>query len=123
MGILDLREIGRLLALLQLHVGLLPRRAVASELSPAPQLSIEGGCPHFRNFHFEQLLDGGLDLRLVGLERHFEAQRALVVFLLHALLGHQRASNHVVEFHFASASENFRAAASDSSTLLWPSSR
>src|SRR5271157_5375085 len=114
---LDLREIGRLLALLQLHVGLLPRRAVAREPSPATQLPVERGRPHFRDLHFEQLLDGGLDLRLVGIQRHFEAQRALVIFPLHALLGHQRAADHVVEFHFASASEIFRAAASDSSTL------
>src|SRR5580698_7241135 len=117
MGILDLRELRHLLAHLQLHVSLLPFGPIAGELTAAPQLAIEGRGTNFRHFYLEKLLHGGLHLRLISVERHFEAQGPLIVFLVHALLGNERTANYIKECHFASASENLRAAASEIRTF------
>src|SRR4051812_47786460 len=88
---LDLRKIRHFLPVLQLHVRLLPIGAVARETAPAAQLAFEAGGPHFGHLHLEELLYRRLHLRLVGRESHFEAQGALIVLLVHALLGHERA--------------------------------
>src|SRR5215469_2035309 len=126
MGMLDLRrlylrEFGNFFARLQLHVGLLPIRTVAREASAAPQFTFEGRGADFLHSNLEKLLDRGLHLGLVGFGMDLETQRSLVVFHVHALFRHQRAHENVINRHFASASENFRAAASLSNTLLWPS--
>src|SRR5208283_2186854 len=52
---------------------------------------------------------------------HLKTQRALLVLLGHALFGDQRLAQDFIDRHFASASENFWAAAWLSSTLWWPS--
>src|ERR1022692_4119864 len=121
MGMLDLRELRHLLALFQLHVGFLPFGAIARELAAPAQFAIEGSGTNFRHFHLKKLLHGGLHLRLIGAQRDFEAQGPLVVLLVHALLGDERAMNYFKDCHFASASENFRAAASEMRTFWWPS--
>src|SRR5580704_7678625 len=120
MGMLDLRELRHLLAHLQLYIGFLPLRPVSRELTAPAQLAIEGGRPNFRHFHLKKLLHGGLHLRLIGAQRHFEAEGPLIVFLVHALLGDERTMNYFKECHFASASENLRAAASEIRTFWWP---
>src|SRR5260370_20752403 len=120
---LDLLNVGDFLARLQLHVGLLPVRAVPGETAAPPQFAFERRGAHFIHLDLEQLLHRGLDLRLVGVGVYLEAQRTLVVFLGDALLGDERALNYFIEVHFASASENLRAAASLISTLLWPRRR
>jgi hypothetical protein len=91
------------------------------EAAAPPQLPLERGGPHFVNFYFEKLLDRGLDLCFVGVRMYLEAQRALGIFFGDALLGHERLLDYFIEVHFASASENLRAAASLMITLLCPS--
>src|SRR5260370_16190046 len=118
---LNLRKVGDFLPRLQLHVGLLPVRAVPGETAAPPQFAFERRGAHFIHLDLEQLLHRGLDLRLVGLGVYLEAQRTLVVFLGDALLGDERALNYFIEVHFAGVSGTFRAAASLISTLLWPS--
>src|SRR5271157_2102304 len=118
---LDLREFGHLLARLQLDVSLLPVRLVAGEAPLAAEFAVHVGGPHFGHLHLEQLFHRGLHLRLVGPAVYFEAQRALVVFPVHALLGDERAAQNLMNGHFLSASENLSAAAADSSTLWCPS--
>src|SRR5450759_618418 len=115
---LNLRKVGDFLPRLQLHVGLFPVRAVPGETPAPPQLAVERRGTHFVHLDLEQLLHRGLDLRLVGFQVYLEAQRTLVIFFEDALLGHERALNHFIEVHLASASENLRAAASLISTLL-----
>src|ERR1035437_7480137 len=105
---LNLREVG----------DFLPVRTVSGETAAPPQLTVERRGAHFVHLDLEQLLHRGLDLRLIGFRVYLEAQRTLVIFLGDALLGHERALNHFIEVHFASASENLRAAASLISTLL-----
>src|SRR5450759_5416999 len=120
-GSLNLREVGDFLPRLQLHVGLFPFRAVAGETAAPPQLAVERRGTYFIHLDLEQLLHRGLDLRLVGFQVYLEALRTLGIFIDDALLGHERALYHFIEVHFASASENLRAAASLISTLLCPS--
>src|ERR1035441_4976909 len=115
---LNLRKVGDFLPRLKLHVGLLPVRTVSGEAAAPPQLTVERRGAHFVHLDLEQLLHRGLDLRLIGFRVYLEAQRTLVIFFGDALLGHERALNHFIEVHFASASENLRAAASLISTLL-----
>src|SRR5581483_4397711 len=120
-GILNLREVGHLLALLQPHVGLFPIGTIAGETAAAAQLAFERRRADFRDFHLKKLFDGGFHRGLGGFLRHLEAQRALFVFLGHALFGDAGAEEYGMDVHVASASENLRAAASLRKTLLWPS--
>src|SRR5439155_445917 len=50
-----------------------------------------------------------------------KAQGALSLFLGFPLFSHEWTADDFMDVHFASASENFLAAASDSSTRSWPS--
>src|SRR5579884_660230 len=87
---LDLRVFRHLLAGLQPHVGFLPVRAVTGEAAAAAELTDVIHGSNVGHLDAKQLLDGGFDFRLVGLLRHFEAERALVVLFGHALLGDDR---------------------------------
>src|SRR5579883_633020 len=118
---LNLREIGDFLARLQPHVRLFPVGPESHEPPAAPHLTLEIGSTHFLDLYLEKLFDRRFHLGLGGLLRVFETQGALVVLLRHALFGHQRAAEHIILVHFASASENLRAAASESRTFSCPS--
>src|SRR4029077_14647665 len=92
------------LAGLQPHVRLLPVRAIAGETSAAPLFSriIRGA--HRVHLHFEDRLDGFLDLRLGRLLRHLEHERVLVFLDGQALLRNDRtAKNLVCRFHYATS--------------------
>src|ERR1019366_5839390 len=99
---------------------LLPIRLVSNEAAAAAHLAFQVGGPHARHFHFEQLLDSLLHLGLIGGQRHFEAQRGMFILGGHAFFGGDQSKRHFMYGHFASASENLRAAASESSTRSWP---
>src|SRR5579883_2413504 len=120
-GMFDLREVRHFLAGLQRDIGLFPVRPVSGEAAAAAQLAVERGGAHFLHLNLKQLLDRGLDLGFVGVERDFETQRPLVVLLGYAFFGDQRPPDDLVNRHFASASESLRAAASDISRLWCPS--
>src|SRR5262245_10603213 len=76
------------------HDRLLPAAAPALEAAHALPLALAGGRSHRRHLHVEHLLDRVANLHLVGVRRHLERDGVQVAFLLHALLGHQRANQH-----------------------------
>src|SRR5438270_7940408 len=98
-GVLNLSVLGHLLAHFEPHVGLLPIRAVTGEPAAAAELAHIVFRPDVVNLDFEKRLDSGLDLRLIGVCRHFEAERPLFVLLLNALLGDDRPFDDVVYGH------------------------
>src|SRR5579884_3650323 len=123
-GMLDLRVLRHLLAGLQPDISLLPVRTVAGITPAAPQLARVVHGSNLIHLHPEELLHRRLDLCLVGLESHFEAERVLFVLFGHALLGHDGPLQNLINVHYAapfrvaSDSLSLRAAASDSSTWV-----
>src|SRR5262252_7739582 len=79
-----------LVAGLQGHHRLLPARAAAFELAHALPFPLVGGGAHGGDLDVEDLLHRLADLDLVGVGRDLEGDGVELVFLLHALLGHQR---------------------------------
>ena len=59
----------------QLHVGLLPVRALSGEPPLALHLAVRDGGADVLDLRSQQRLDGALDFRLVGVRRHFEHDR------------------------------------------------
>src|ERR1019366_3563557 len=89
-AILHLREFGDLLASHELHVCLLPVRAVTGESSAAAQLAVEIRRAYCFHFYVEQFFDGLLHHDLVGIFRYLEAKRPLFFLLGDALFGDER---------------------------------
>src|SRR5687768_9904010 len=116
---LDLRVLRHLLARLQADICLLPVRSVAGETSAAPKLAEVVDGLYIRHFHAEYLLDCGFDLGFVRVRGYFEAQGVGFVLPGHGLFRDDGTANYIVNVHTASASESFRAAASDIRTCLW----
>src|SRR5437867_10430266 len=114
---LNIRILRRLLARFQFHVSLFPVRTVPGELAAPPQLALQVHGPDLGHLHLEQLLHRLADLRLVGRFSHFKTERVLAFLLADSLFGHDRPADHFMNRHKESASDNFDAAACDSSTL------
>src|SRR5579872_1379698 len=120
-GMLDLRPVRRFLAGLQFYVRFLPIRPKTGELAPPALLAFDVARPDMLHFHFEQLFYRRLHLHFVSVRRNLEAQRALGLFLRHALFGNQRPPDDFMDRHRASASESFAAASCEIRTRSWPS--
>src|SRR5688500_18159892 len=98
-----LEELGDLLPLAQLHVGLLPIGTLAHEPPLAFHLAVRDGGPYPLDLRTEQLLDGALDVDLRRTGRHLEHDRPRVLAQQRRLFGHQRPSDYVCQFDGFSA--------------------
>src|SRR6185295_9000841 len=100
----------------QRHHGLLPVRAPALEAAHALELALVGRGADGRHLDVEHALHRGADLHLVGVGPHLEGHGVELFLLPHALLGHERADQHLtrVATHDERASSiAFRAARSN----------
>src|SRR4029450_12212377 len=96
-----LQEFRHLLALAQLHVGLLPVRPAAG-VAPLPlDLAVRDAGPDALDFRSEQLLDGALDLGLVRAGRDVKHDGAAVLALDRRLLGDQRPAGGIFGLHLS----------------------
>src|SRR4030095_12402434 len=111
-----LQEVGQLLAVPQLHVGLLPVRAPAYELALTLHLAVRERGANALPFGTEQRFGCALDVDLVGVHRHLEDQRLAVLADDRGLLGEERAPDDVSQFHQPNASCSFSNAALVSTT-------
>ena len=119
-GMLDLRVLRHLLAGLQAHPGFFPVRAIARKLPAPPQLARRHRGAHFRHFHLESRFDGMPDLGLIGIDRHFESTacgRSSFLVTPFSVTSGRLITSYKFAI-YASASDNFRAAVSLSSTWL-----
>ena len=100
-----------LLAVAQLDVGLLPVGPLPDEAPLPLELAVRDRRPHALDLRAEQLLDGALDVHLVGADRDLEHQRPRVLAEERRLLGDQRPADDVSQFHvsFSSSSGASRA--------------
>src|SRR5215831_16903049 len=106
MGMLrSLEEFGHLLALPQLYVRFLPVRAAPGESPLSLHLTVRDIRPHAFDFRAEQSFDSAPDLGLVCAGGDLKDDRPAVLSLDRRLLGNERPTNHIGEFH-ASASCN-----------------
>src|SRR6185503_8007935 len=94
-----LQEFGQLLAVPQLHVGLLPVRAAAHVLALPLHFAVRERRANALHLGTEQRLDSALDVDLVGIHRHLEHQRLAVFADDRGLLGDERAPDNVCQFH------------------------
>ena len=71
---------------------------VLSLFMAAPPVSMNGVAAKDRkgHLHLESRFDRVPDLSLIGIDRHLETKRAMIVLLGNALLGHQRTLDYVV---------------------------
>src|SRR5688572_22581464 len=95
----SLQELGQLFAFPQLYVRLLPVRPPADVASLAFHLSVRERRAHAFDLRTEQLLDGALDIDLVGVPGHLEHERAAVIADDGRLLGDQWTPDDVCQFH------------------------
>src|SRR5262249_48003795 len=111
-----------LVAGLQRNHRLLPARTAAFELAHALPLPLAGGGAHGGDLDVEDFLHRLADLDLVGVGGDLEGDGVQLVFLLHALLGHQRLEEDAtrVTAH-ARASCRERSAARSKRTRPWRS--
>src|ERR1019366_707210 len=86
-GMLDLRVLRHLLAGLQNNPGFFPVRAIARKLAAPAQLARRHGRANLRHFHLESRFDSVPDLSFIGIHRHLETQRAMIVLLRDAFFG------------------------------------
>src|SRR3954469_1576370 len=96
-----LQELGQLLAFPERHVRLLRIRAASNELALPLELAVGQRGTDGGDFRPEQRLDRALDVDLVGVPRHLEHQRAAVLAEGRGLLGNQRTTDDVSQFHDA----------------------
>src|SRR5688572_2919322 len=95
----SLQEFGDLFPFAQLHVGLLPVRALADEAPLPLELAVRDRGPHRFDLRAEQLLDRALDVDLGGAAGDLEHEGAAGFTQQRGLLGDQRAANDVRELH------------------------
>src|SRR5262245_33651507 len=98
----SLEELDRL-ALGQLHDRLLPRRLLAHEAPDPAGLARRPQGPHVEHADAEELLHRAADLVLVGARVDGEGDEVLLLAPDVALLGHERAPDHVVQVHARSS--------------------
>src|SRR5437016_4386102 len=100
----SLDKVGGFLARLESHISLAPVSAFAFEFAHALHLSANVEEANLFDFHVEELLDGVLDLDLVGLRVDLERNDVRCVAEDGALLRHQRPADDLIRVHFSSAS-------------------
>src|SRR5262245_16324763 len=119
----SLEELDRL-ALGQLHDRLLPRRLAAHEAPDAARLLRRSRGADAEHADAEELLDRPPDLVLVGARIDGEGDEVLLLPTDVALLGHERALDHVVQVHerssrFASSRRRSTAASAARVSTRW----
>src|ERR1700676_563495 len=95
-AILDLRVLRHLLAGLEAYPGFFPVRAIARKLPAPAQLARRHRGANFRHLYLESRFNRVTDLGLIGIDCDLKAQRAMIVLLSDALLGHKRTLDYVV---------------------------
>src|SRR5262249_4820432 len=116
----SLEELDRL-ALGQLHDRLLPRRLAADEAPDAARLARRARRADAEHADPEELLDRAPDLVLVRARIDGEGDEVLLLAADVALLGHERALDHVVQVHARSspcASSRRRSTASSAASVI-----
>src|SRR5262245_57394114 len=101
-----------LLSCLEPHVSLLPVRAIAGELAPAPLLALEIRGAHGIHLHLEDLLHRFLHFGLGGLRRDLKHQGRLALLHAQALFRDDRLADDLVcRLHYATSALRFGAVA------------
>src|SRR5882672_2515183 len=115
--LLPLEELDRV-AFLERHDRLLPVGPLAFGPADAPELAPHDRGLHVQDLHLEELLDGLLDLGLVGLEVDLEGELVLAVAHAIELLGVERALDDLEAVH-ASTPWSAAAASLVRSSVWW----
>src|SRR5580700_3627491 len=93
------QELRNLFAGAQLDERLLPVGPPSREAALALDLAVRDARPDARDLGAEEQFHGMLDLELVGVRRHMKNDRPSVFTQDRRLLGHERASDDIGQFH------------------------
>src|SRR5262245_54765363 len=107
------------LAFAQGNVGLLPIRPASHRAADTSGLAEHVGRPNLDALHLEQLLDGPLDLDLVGVGSHLKNDLIADLVNVRALLGDDRRRYHVVLAPHAATRSAMRSSAARVTTRWW----